>query len=173
MTLIRTIASSLLLAFLTACGTAPQVSNVAPVVTVHSVDEANAHLATVAVERAAIESRFAAREQVCYEKFFVNHCLDDAVKERSKVPEASTTHDRMVRLIHHLGGAPVTSLDDAWKLLGSDDGYPRSICTNMATPEAPHGAATCGAIAMNLDTGDVWAQQGFVHNVAPEKWNLP
>ena len=36
----------------------------------------------------------------------------------------------------------------------------------MATPETPHGAATCGAIAMNLDTGELWAQQGFVHNVA-------
>ena len=48
-----------------------------------------------------------------------------------------------------------------------EDGWPRSICTNMATPEAPHGAATCGAIAMNLDTGELWAQQGFIHNVAP------
>jgi isopenicillin-N N-acyltransferase like protein len=101
-----------------------------------------------------------------------NHCLDAEVQERSKVPEASTTHDRMVRLIHHLGAAPVSNLDEAWKLLGSDDGWPRSICTNMATPEAPHGAATCGAIAMNLDSGEVWAQQGIVHNVAPEKWQL-
>lgn len=101
-----------------------------------------------------------------------NHCLDDDIKERSKVPDASTTHDRMVRLIHHLGRAPVQNLDDAWQLLGSDDGWPRSVCTNMATPEAPHGAATCGAIAMNLDTGELWAQQGLVHNVAPEKWQM-
>ena len=56
--------------------------------------------------------------------------------------------------------------------LGSEDGYPRSVCTNMATPESPHGAATCGAIAMNLDTGELWAQQGLIHNVAAERFQL-
>jgi len=42
----------------------------------------------------------------------------------------------------------------------------------MATPEAPHGSATCGAIAMNVDTGELWAQAGFTHNVAPEKFHV-
>lgn len=82
MNLIRTIASTSLLLALAACGTAPRVSNVTPAVTVHSVAEADQRLAAVAVERAAIEARFAAREQVCYEKFFVNHCLDDAKERR-------------------------------------------------------------------------------------------
>jgi isopenicillin-N N-acyltransferase-like protein len=98
-----------------------------------------------------------------------NHCFDADVAARSKVPDASTTFDRMRWLEADLARAPVCDLDDAWRRLGSEDGWPRSICTNMATPESPHGAATCGAIAMNLTTGDVWAQQGFVHNVAPEK----
>lgn len=101
-----------------------------------------------------------------------NHCLDGEVSERSKVPSASTTFDRMHWLEKDLGKHAVNDLDDAWQRLGSEEGWPRSICTNMATPEAPHGAATCGAIAMNLDSGDVWAQQGFIHNVAPEKWQL-
>jgi len=99
-----------------------------------------------------------------------NHCLDGDVAARSKVPAASTTHDRMVHVergLHSIDG-----LDSAWTLLGSEEGWPRSICTNMSTPEAPHGAATCGAVAMNLDTGEWWAQQGFIHNVAPEKWKL-
>ena len=98
-----------------------------------------------------------------------NHCLDGDVAARSKVPDASTTFDRM----RHLQALPrIHNLEDAWRALGSEDGWPRSICTNMATPESPHGAATCGAIAMNLDSGAVWAQQGLVHNVAPEKWSL-
>ncbi|MDB4953121.1 MAG: peptidase acyl-coenzyme A:6-aminopenicillanic acid acyl-transferase [Myxococcales bacterium] len=101
-----------------------------------------------------------------------NHCLDGEVAARSKVPETSTTFDRMKWLEADLDRAPVRDLDDAWHRLGSEDGWPRSVCTNMATPESPHGAATCGAIAMNLDTGDVWAQQGLIHNVAPEKWQL-
>jgi isopenicillin-N N-acyltransferase-like protein len=101
--------------------------------------------------------------------FHTNHCFDRDVASRSKVPDASTTYDRL----RHLEALPrIANLDDAWRALGSEDGWPRSICTNMATPESPHGAATCGAIAMNLTTGAVWAQQGLIHNVAPEKFEL-
>lgn len=101
-----------------------------------------------------------------------NHSFDPDVSARSKVPATSTTYDRMAWLQADLARAEVTNLDDAWTRLGSEEGWPRSINTNMATPESPHGAATCGAIAMNLDTGELYAQQGFIHNVAPEKWQL-
>jgi isopenicillin-N N-acyltransferase-like protein len=101
-----------------------------------------------------------------------NHSLDPDVAARSKVPDTSTTYDRMRWLEADLARAPVRDLDDAWRRLGSEDGWPRSVCTNMATPESPHGAATCGAIAVNLDTGELWAQQGFIHNVAAERWQL-
>ncbi len=101
-----------------------------------------------------------------------NHCFDPDVEARSKVPATSTTWDRMKWLEADTKRAPVRDLADAWQRLGSEDGWPRSICTNMATPESPHGAATCGAIAMNLDSGEVWAQQGLVHNVAAEKSQL-
>jgi isopenicillin-N N-acyltransferase like protein len=101
-----------------------------------------------------------------------NHCIDGDIAALSNVPAASTSHDRMTWLEASLGRAAVTDLADAWRRLGSNDGWPRSVCTNMATPETPHGAATCGAIAMNLDTGELWAQQGFIHNVAPERWQL-
>jgi isopenicillin-N N-acyltransferase like protein len=98
-----------------------------------------------------------------------NHCIDGDIAARSKVPATSTTYDRMKLL----EAAPrIGSLDDAWRVLGSEEGWPKSICTNMATPESPHGAATCGAIAMNMTTGEVWAQSGFVHNVAPEKFHV-
>jgi isopenicillin-N N-acyltransferase like protein len=101
-----------------------------------------------------------------------NHCFDKDVEARSKVPATSTTWDRMKWLEADTKRAPVRDLEDVWQRLGSEDGWPRSICTNMSTPESPHGAATCGAIAMNLDTGEVWAQQGFIHNVAAEKSQL-
>jgi len=101
-----------------------------------------------------------------------NHALDPDVVARSKVPATSTTFDRMRWLEADLARTPVANLDDAWRRLGSDDGWPRSICTNQATPESPHLAATCGAIAMNVDTGELWVQQGFVHNVPAEKWQL-
>ena len=101
-----------------------------------------------------------------------NHCLDADVAARSKVPPTSSTYDRMGWLETSLARTRLADLGDAWRRLGSDDGWPRSVCTNLATPESPHGAATCGAIAMNLDTGELWAQQGFIHNVAPERWQL-
>jgi isopenicillin-N N-acyltransferase like protein len=101
-----------------------------------------------------------------------NHCLDDDIAAVSKIPPTSTTWDRLRWLEKDLSRAPVADLADAWTRLGSEDGWPRSVCTNMATPEQPHAAATCGAIAMNLDSGEVWAQAGLVHNVGAEKWQL-
>lgn len=107
-------------------------------------------------------------KQYCH----TNHCLDADVAARSKVSPTSTTHERMKWLEIDLARESIRDLADSWQRLGSEEGWPKSICTNMATPEAPHGTATCGAIAMNLDTGELWAQQGLIHNVAPEKWQL-
>jgi isopenicillin-N N-acyltransferase-like protein len=101
-----------------------------------------------------------------------NHCLDADIAAQSKVPPTLTTYDRMHWLERDLARAGIRDLGDAWARLGSEDGYPRSVCTNLSTPETPHAAATCGAIAMNLDTGELWAQQGLVHNVAAESWRL-
>jgi isopenicillin-N N-acyltransferase like protein len=110
----------------------------------------------------------AGRASYCH----TNHCLDDAVGAASRVPEASTTRDRYAWLARSLGAAPIADLADVWRRLGSTEGWPRSVCTNVATPAWPHGAATCGAIATNLDTGEVWAQAGFIHNVAAERFTL-
>lgn len=48
----------------------------------HSVEQADATLARVARERAAVTAEFAASERVCYTRFFVNHCLDKAKETR-------------------------------------------------------------------------------------------
>lgn len=53
-----------------------------------SVAQADQRLAAVAAERRAIEARFAEREALCYEKFLMNQCLDDA-KERRRSALAS------------------------------------------------------------------------------------
>lgn len=54
----------------------------APVPASTSVQQADARLAEAASLRAAAESRFLEREQVCYTQFFVNNCLDTAKDER-------------------------------------------------------------------------------------------
>jgi isopenicillin-N N-acyltransferase-like protein len=126
-------------------------------------------------EAFAIEASGTRRKQVfgggrsyCH----ANHCLDADVAARSTVPDTSTTHARMRWLETDLARAPVRDLDDAWRRLGSVEGWPHSICMNLATPEAPHAVATCGAIAMNVDTGELWAQQGMIHHVGPQTWRI-
>lgn len=48
----------------------------------HSVEQADAKLAEVARTRAALDAEYAASEEVCYTRFFVNHCLDQAKEKR-------------------------------------------------------------------------------------------
>ena len=65
---------------------AQEATSVAP--SSHSVAEADATLARVATEREAVNAEYAAGEAVCYNKFFVNNCLDKA-KEKRRVELAN------------------------------------------------------------------------------------
>ena len=47
-----------------------------------SIEQAEATLAKVAKDRAAVNDEFAASERVCTSKFFVNNCLDKAKEKR-------------------------------------------------------------------------------------------
>jgi hypothetical protein len=69
-------------AALSACSSAPEIATVPALTPTHSVAQATERLAAVEKERAAIEARFAGRERVCYDKFFVTRCLDDARERR-------------------------------------------------------------------------------------------
>lgn len=101
-----------------------------------------------------------------------NHCLDAEVAAVSSISPTSTTRERYAWLTASLAARPIEDLDDVWTRMGSQDGWPKSVSTNMSTPENPHGTATCGAIAMNLDTAAVWAQAGFITNVAPVEFGF-
>lgn len=83
---LRVLRSGLLLAAvagLAACTTVLLPPNITPVVAPStSVADASARLEKVKTERAAIEAEYAASEQVCYTKFFVNSCLDEAKEKR-------------------------------------------------------------------------------------------
>ena len=86
--ILRHAGAVLVAALLAACAgqhQAPVSTALAPSTSVAQADE---RLAAVAAERAAIEARGAEREAVCYEKFFMNNCLDEA-KERRRVDLAA------------------------------------------------------------------------------------
>ena len=72
-----------LAAGLGACTTVLLPPNIAPVVApTKSVEEAARRLEAVKAARLRIEAEYAASEQICYAKFFVNNCLDAAKEKR-------------------------------------------------------------------------------------------
>ncbi len=101
-----------------------------------------------------------------------NHCLDAEIAGCSRVPAQSTTHDRYDAMIADLEERPIVDVDDLWTRLGSHEGYPRSICTNMSTPESPHAAATCAGIAMDMRKREILAVAGFTHGVIADRFDL-
>ncbi|MCS0581779.1 hypothetical protein NX784_09265 [Massilia pinisoli] len=79
---VRAGAALLAAALLAACAGPDVAPREVPPPPVTSVAQADQQLAAVARERAAIEARFAERERVCYDKFFVTNCLDEAKERR-------------------------------------------------------------------------------------------
>lgn len=86
--MLRHTGALLVAGLLAACGTGRPALVSTAVAPTTSVAQADGRLAAVARERAAIESRYAEREALCYDKFFVNNCLDEA-KERRRVALAA------------------------------------------------------------------------------------
>ena len=81
--MMKFLCSTLSLLALAGCSTPALPPTAAPVVpTTHSVEQADSTLRRVAAERAQAETRYAASEQLCYAKFFVTSCLDQAKEER-------------------------------------------------------------------------------------------
>jgi colicin import membrane protein len=87
--MLRHAGALLVASLLAACGSERLLPDATPVVApTTSVAQADERLAAVLAERAAIEARHAQREVVCYNKFFVNNCLEEA-KERRRLALAT------------------------------------------------------------------------------------
>jgi hypothetical protein len=76
--------AAMLMLAVAGCAAVKPETTVPPVPPSHSVAEADARLATVTRQRAQAEAEFAASERVCYAKFLVNRCLDEA-REKHRV----------------------------------------------------------------------------------------
>ena len=75
---------------LAGCGTMLLPPNISPVVTPsRSVAEADARLAETRASRTRVEATYLANEQRCYEKFFVNNCLDKAKEQATKAKDTT------------------------------------------------------------------------------------
>jgi hypothetical protein len=100
---------------------------------VTSVAQADQQLASVARERAAIEARFAERERVCYAKFFVTSCLDEAKERRRSALAAQRAIE--VQAERFKRQAVVDERDR--KLLEADKKYREEEARMAAEPPKP------------------------------------
>lgn len=79
---VRLLAASCCALVLAACSSDAALQQKPVLIPASSVEDAEQRLAAVADGKAAIEARFATRQAQCYEKFFVNRCLDEAAENR-------------------------------------------------------------------------------------------
>jgi len=86
--LIKTAVTVLLLALCSACATSQPEVNTDVVINfpktdkVTSVAQADAVLEAVSLSRSQIDWRYKQKEQICYTRFFVNHCILAAKDEK-------------------------------------------------------------------------------------------
>lgn len=96
-----------------------------------------------------------------------NHCEDPEIEACTTIGPESMTRERHDFLSRSIASKPIQGRAEAWRRLGSHEGYPRSVCTHLAGPKAPHRMLTCGAVAMDLTRRDLWAAPGCVHEARP------
>jgi isopenicillin-N N-acyltransferase-like protein len=101
-----------------------------------------------------------------------NHCLGRKVAQVSSIAETSTTLERHAWIDASLRARPIAGLRDLWERLGSHDGYPRSVCTHLASASSPHAMLTCAGIAMCLNERRIWAAAGCLHGKVPIELRL-
>jgi isopenicillin-N N-acyltransferase-like protein len=98
-----------------------------------------------------------------------NHCVGETVAAVSSIAPGSTTLERYGWLTKDVEARPLEDAMDLFARLGSHDGYPRSVCTHLASEETPHAMATCAGIVMDLSARRAWAAPGCIHGVSPEE----
>jgi isopenicillin-N N-acyltransferase like protein len=93
-----------------------------------------------------------------------NHCRGTRVSAVSSISPISTT------LLRHAfmekQPAP-TSSSEIWARLGSHEGYPKSVCTHLSSPEAPHAMLTCAGLLMELEQKQIAWRPGCLNEKPP------
>jgi hypothetical protein len=129
----RGLPAAMLSLLLAACGANRPAPQEVPPPPVSSVAQADQQLASVARERAGIEARYAERERVCYDKFFVNRCLDEAKERRRSALAAQRAIE--VQAERFKRQAVVDERDR--KLLDADKKYREEEAALAAQPPQP------------------------------------
>lgn len=135
--MLRTTAIGAFALLLAACSSQELVPVETPPEPTTSPAQAEERLAGVARERAAIESRFTNREVDCYDKFFVNRCLDEAREVRRA---ALVTQNAIeIEAAHYLRRLKVEERDKA--IAEADAAYAAEEAAMAANPPPVKTAA--------------------------------
>jgi isopenicillin-N N-acyltransferase-like protein len=93
-----------------------------------------------------------------------NHCRGTVVNAVSSISPISTT------LLRHafMESQPApSSAREIWARLGSHEGYPKSVCTHLSSPEAPHAMLTCAGLLMELEAKRIAWRPGCLNEKSP------
>ncbi|MET0209897.1 MAG: hypothetical protein ABW220_12705 [Burkholderiaceae bacterium] len=157
-------ASISLTLLLGACSNAELVQEETPPAPTTSPEQAEQRLAAVAAERAAIEARYAEREVVCYDKFFVNRCLDEA----REVRRAALVTQRAIEIeaSHYLRRLKVDERDKA--IAEADAAYAQEEAKLAAEPPPVKDPAAAALPPPRAKSGEsrVRSQQRAQENAA-------
>lgn len=106
-----------------------------------SVAQADARLLDVKEKRAVVEAAFADSERICYTKFFVNHCLDEA----KEIRRAALVDLRAIEIeaSHYKRAESVDRRDKA--LADSNETAAAQLAEREAVPAKPPKAAPVAA----------------------------
>jgi isopenicillin-N N-acyltransferase-like protein len=92
-----------------------------------------------------------------------NHYLsDELLPLQLPLHPATTTHDRYATLCRIFGTEAPTSFESLWALMGSHEGYPRSICSH-GRGDDPSASKTCGGVICDVAGGRFLASAGCLH----------
>lgn len=90
-----------------------------------------------------------------------NHCFDPVLRRHEAVPKTSTSFRRMELATTLYVQQRPQGARGLWTLLGSHDGYPRSVCSHVDDVGGdPSASRTCGRMVMDLRAGEVLVGRG-------------
>jgi isopenicillin-N N-acyltransferase-like protein len=116
------------------------------------------------------EARFATQPNATF--IHTNHCQSPDIDAVSWVSDTSTTHDRQAWLEASISARPIEGRHDLWTRLGSHEGYPRSVCTHLASDAAPHAMKTCGGMLTDPDRRALYAHRGCINGTEPTRYGF-
>lgn len=102
-----------------------------------------------------------------------NHCFDPVLRGRENVSRQTTSFDRLNSATTLYLQQRPRDLEGLWRMIGSHDGYPRSICSHVDELRGdPSASRTCARLAMELWSGKLRVAPGCSRNDLPLELEL-